>query len=102
MVRGKMLHFVAFFIQENPKSARFFLLRNMSAKWGGSPITDKVRHLGFAGFIRLTQVAEINSLDEHEAVQYEIQRRGYNKYAIRSDAYILWSSFFCMLQDLCQ
>ena len=33
-------------------------------------------------------MAEINSLDEHEALQYEILRRGYNKYGVRSDAYI--------------
>ena len=34
-------------------------------------------------------MAEINSLDEHEALQYEILRRGYNKYGVRSDAYFL-------------
>ena len=33
-------------------------------------------------------MAEINSLEEHEALQYEIHRRGYNKYGVRSDAYI--------------
>ena len=34
-------------------------------------------------------MAEINSLDEHEALQYEILRRGYNKYGVRSEAYFL-------------
>ena len=38
--------------------------------------------------IRFAQVANINSRDEHEALQYEIHRRGYNKYGVRSDAYI--------------
>ena len=38
-------------------------------------------------------MAEINSLEEHEALQYEIHRRGYNKYGVRSDAYLVWFGY---------
>ena len=43
--------------------------------------------------LRVTQVAVIDSLEEHEALQYEIHRRGYNKYGVRSAYFFAWCIF---------
>ena len=61
MVKGKMLHFVAFFVHFDklirphpgplwgvpPKSVTFFLVKILSVKGGVYPLTDKIRKVVF-------------------------------------------------------
>ena len=76
--------------QQPPTSAEKMGLRSILTQ------KEKKRIFGYMRWmIKVIQVAEINSLDEHMAVEYEIHRRGYNKYGVRSDAFV------CILHNLC-